>query len=365
MFVNYAKQIYTELIKQDYNPFIANINDVLSDKTMSLGLVKVTSEIIYVVNILNAYNYQPDALIGKVSIDRSAFNEKYKHLTIRNLNIFISNDDKKCITYINNIDENKLQKFDTIYWSVCIKSDNISLYANKNQPNKLFGIEKIIKSLNKNIKNDNLNDLKTITAKAVYESPLRAKFSFFKFYYIIIAINIIIFLSIYLSSGITSESLLYYGAFSYDRIVHYKEYYRLFTCIFLHGSFAHLFSNMLTLYIFGRGIETTTSHTNFLATYFLSGIAANTLLLIFPSNSIMVGASGCIFGLIGSTLVLTYYFNKSIYGLNFNSILSLTMLNIFISVVVPEISLSVHLIGLILGVIIGYFYAIDIRNLHK
>ncbi len=363
MFANYAKQIYSKLIKQEYNPFANNIEETVSNDTMMLGLIKVTQDIVYIVNILNAFNYEPDILVGKSMMERENFSKKYPNINIKSINIFLSNEDTHCKDYINNIDTNLLQQLDHIYWSVTFKDNNsISIFSNPNQPNKLMGIEKIINSVEQNVDDGHEGSLKQITVKALYESPLRIKFTLFQFYNVIIFVNIFIFLLMATGSGFSTESLLGYGAFSYDRIVNYHEFYRLFTCMFIHGSFGHLFANMFTLYVFGRILELTTSHVNFLATYFLSGLSANVLMLLFPSSAVMVGASGCIFGLIGATLVLTFYFKRTIFGLSFSSIFAIALMNIFYSIIVPEVSLAVHTFGLIFGMIIGFVYALDIKQ---
>ncbi len=363
MFANYAKQIYSKLIKQEYNPFANNIEENVTNQTMMLGLIKVTQDIVYIVNILNAFVYEPDILIGKSMLERENFTKKYPNITIKSINIFLANDDTLCKEYINNIDSNLLQQLDHIYWSVSTNDDDsLSIFSSPHQPNKLMGIEKIISKVKSDTEDSNEVSLKHITAKAIYESPLRVKFSIFQFYNILIFVNVLVFLIMATGSGFSTESLLGFGAFSYDRIVNYHEYYRLFTCMFLHGSLGHLVANMLTLYIFGRVLELTTSHVNFLATYFLSGLSANVVMLLFPSNAVMVGASGCIFGLIGATLVLTFYFKRTIFGLNFSAIFSIALINIFYSIVVPEISLAVHTFGLIFGMLIGFVYALDIKE---
>ena len=62
--------------------------------------------------------------------------------------------------------------------------------------------------------------------------------------------NIIVFLL--LSFGGRMEDGMYmleHGAMYVPFVVEYKEYYRLFTCMFLHFGFSHLMNNMLTLVV--------------------------------------------------------------------------------------------------------------------
>ncbi len=360
MFANYSKQIYKELIKQDFTPFVTNIYETLSDDTISISLIKITTSVVYVVNILNAYKYSPTECMGKIGLDRSEFLIKYKKIDINSVNIFLNTDASTVEEYIKKLDKEVLHDFRNIYWGVNTSANKPVLYCDINQPSKVIGIERIINNLNLDGKESVEEEITKITAKALIDSPLRVRLSLFNFYSLLVILNTLIFFAIYLTDGITIQSLMANGAFSYDRIVNHNEYYRIITSMFLHGSIMHLLSNMLTLYIFGRGLETTTSHVNFLGVYFLSGLVANITMLLFPSNAVMVGASGCIFGLIGATLVLTSIFKRSIFGLNFSSILTIALVNFAASLSVPEISFQVHLIGFITGCILGYVYALDI-----
>jgi membrane associated rhomboid family serine protease len=78
------------------------------------------------------------------------------------------------------------------------------------------------------------------------------------------------------------------------------------TSMFLHGSFAHLFGNMLFLWVLGDNVEDALGHARFVVFYLLSGIAAAlSQLVIEPASTIpMIGASGAISGVIGAYLML-------------------------------------------------------------
>jgi membrane associated rhomboid family serine protease len=80
----------------------------------------------------------------------------------------------------------------------------------------------------------------------------------------------------------------------------------LFSSMFLHGGWAHLFSNMLALYIFGDNIEDRMGHGGYLAFYLLCGLAAGLTHVWFNPTSELptIGASGAISGVLGAYLVL-------------------------------------------------------------
>lgn len=80
----------------------------------------------------------------------------------------------------------------------------------------------------------------------------------------------------------------------------------IFTSMFLHGGWAHLFGNMLYLYIFGDNVEDNLGKVKFLIFYFLCGTAAMlTQAYAMPDSSIPnLGASGAIAGVLAAYLIL-------------------------------------------------------------
>lgn len=78
------------------------------------------------------------------------------------------------------------------------------------------------------------------------------------------------------------------------------------TSMFLHGSFFHLFGNMLALWVFGRRVEDACGSWRFLAFYLFTGTWANILSTAIQFDSCVpsIGASGAIFGLMGGYLLL-------------------------------------------------------------
>lgn len=79
----------------------------------------------------------------------------------------------------------------------------------------------------------------------------------------------------------------------------------LFTCMFMHSGFFHLFGNMLFLFLAGCAIEDAWGRPLYLVFYLASGLVATGVhQVIFPhSASPLVGASGAIAGLMGAFLV--------------------------------------------------------------
>lgn len=76
----------------------------------------------------------------------------------------------------------------------------------------------------------------------------------------------------------------------------------LVTSMFLHGGWAHLFSNVLALYIFGDNVEDRLGSGRYLLLYLVSGLAAGIVHIVFnPTSTIpAIGASGAISGVLAA-----------------------------------------------------------------
>lgn len=75
----------------------------------------------------------------------------------------------------------------------------------------------------------------------------------------------------------------------------------LFTCMFLHGGFLHLFGNMLFLWIYGDNVEHYLGPLRYLFWYLATGVAATLVHVVgSPGSELpLVGASGAISGVLG------------------------------------------------------------------
>ncbi|WP_291635848.1 rhomboid family intramembrane serine protease [Clostridium sp.] len=177
----------------------------------------------------------------------------------------------------------------------------------------------------------------------------------------IIAINVAMYIvTAYLTyvyakgSIFTSDTnvLILLGA-KVNNLIAEGQYYRLISCMFLHGGIVHLGVNMYSLYIIGPMVERVYGKAKYIAVYFIAGICASIFSYIF-STSVSIGASGAIFGLLGAVLVYAIK-SKGKTGNGFiKNILSVIFINIFIGVTIPGIDNFAHLGGLLGGMIISF-----------
>ena len=126
--------------------------------------------------------------------------------------------------------------------------------------------------------------------------------------YILVGINILIFLLVELTGS--SEDTLHmirWGA-SFTPLVEAGEYYRLFTCMFLHFGFQHLLNNMLLLFFLGDYMERFIGKIRYLILYLAGGTAASVFSWRHEVSqgemTVSAGASGAIFAVLGGLVVL-------------------------------------------------------------
>jgi membrane associated rhomboid family serine protease len=132
--------------------------------------------------------------------------------------------------------------------------------------------------------------------------------------FIIIGLNIIVFLWQFLQGPNLKEVFYLYGMVPlryYDpelsaHFTRFQQYLPFLTSMFLHGGFLHIIMNMWFLYIFGDNIEDRLGHIRYLVFYLFCGVAAGLVHLFtnWNSNIPTIGASGAISGVMGAYLLL-------------------------------------------------------------
>jgi rhomboid protease GluP len=130
----------------------------------------------------------------------------------------------------------------------------------------------------------------------------------------------------------------------------YGEYYRIITAGFLHGDIIHLALNMYALYVIGRQMESFLGKTKYITVYFVSLIMGS-LLSMALSNYASVGASGAIFGLMGSMLYFGYHYRVYLGNVLKTQLIPLIFINLVYGFVATGIDNFGHIGGLIGGVL--------------
>lgn len=190
---------------------------------------------------------------------------------------------------------------------------------------------------------------KTEKENKVYESTFKPKKIIIT--NVIIAMCIIAFFATFISSSgsLDSLTLLKFGA-NYAPFVKLGgiNILRLITSAFLHGGIIHLLFNMYALFIIGTQMENYIGKRKFLGIYLISAISGSLMSCIF-SNSISVGASGAIFGLLGALLYFGYHYRLYLGSVLKNQIIPLIVLNLILGFMMTGVDNAAHVGGLIGG----------------
>lgn len=148
--------------------------------------------------------------------------------------------------------------------------------------------------------------------------------------------------------------------FAYAPVLTAAEPWRMLTSGFLHsmGNPAHLLLNMYSLYLFGRMLEPALGRGRFLLLFLLSVVGGSLGVLLLGSPlTLVVGASGGIFGLFGALFVLQRHLGQSI-----TPIVVLIGINLVFGFLFPGIAWEAHLGGLVAGALTAFSYTILLRR---
>ncbi len=183
--------------------------------------------------------------------------------------------------------------------------------------------------------------------------------------WVLIAINIILFFVEEQAGGSTvPEVAVRFGA-QYAPGLKQKEWYRFFTAMFLHFGPFHLVCNMWSLYNLGPTVELLFGPFFFLLIYLVSGLCGNLLTWAIDErtgkSSISAGASGAIFGLLGTMLVLAVL--PALRGyFSLRGILFTLFINIIYGLRVRGVNLNAHIGGFLGGIIVSMLIILVMRR---
>ena len=167
---------------------------------------------------------------------------------------------------------------------------------------------------------------------------------------ILIVLNILIFLIMMFvdKQNVILSMFCTYG----PSIVVNGEFYRLITAVFLHGSIFHLLFNCYSLYVIGSQIESYMGKIKYLVIYIFSALCGSLLSILLNKGSASIGASGAIFGLLGSILYFGYHYRVYLGTVIKSQIIPLIMLNLLVGFMNSGIDNFAHIGGLIGGILI-------------
>lgn len=352
--------LYRAFLENEFRliPGFFDKSDV-TEESIYVGVYRQIGHIIYAVALINekaagdkCFNYIAE--LKKIS--RTVF-ENAEVSNIIFLNVIVSdNPSEDIIQFSREFDFDSEKRFIDLCWIA--DPFNKKIIVGGNQPDKILNIHKIIyerfntaengTSLGKSVyeiaadvKNENKKAIKAVKCTATY---------------ILIIINILVLTLMEMNGGSQdTEVLIRFGAVVPELIIYGHEFYRLFTAMFIHIGIIHLLANLLSLYILGSRAEKYFGSGLFLVIYFLSGAGASAASVLF-TGSVSAGASGAIFGIMGSMLVYSIMSGKSFGDFSGYFILMFSLVNIGAGFAVDGIDNAGHIGGFIVGAVISLIY---------
>jgi membrane associated rhomboid family serine protease len=153
------------------------------------------------------------------------------------------------------------------------------------------------------------------------------------------------------ADGPHTVSVLAWEGQLYGPNVHDGDWWRPITVGFVHGNLMHVGFNMFLLYLLGQMLEPALGRVRYLSLYLVSLLGGSALILLVDPDQRTVGASGAVFGLMGAAFV-----GMRSRGINpfQTGIGPLLVMNLFLTFVIPNISIAGHLGGLAAGAGAGW-----------
>ena len=343
------KLIHYFIVSENYTPIIIKgISDEiwLENKNNEYSIIRIVTR-----KIINKEQYDYDIL--KTKHIAKQLKRKLLDFSMNVLSIYL---DKNFYT-------NKIDNFDEKYISILIKDEDDFInneYINKAYKNlrdkfvyKEEGFE-LISKLTKEIEEKNIKEGQEREKYMKNNKPIIT--------YILIFINIVMFVLMYMlgNGSENTNTLIDFGA-NYILLTKAGEYYRLITSGFLHIGVIHLLLNMYSLYIVGTQVEYFYGKVKYIIIYLFSLIMGSLFTVALSSvNTVSAGASGAIFGLLGSILYFGIKYRGYIGNSLVNQIVPVVVLNLIIGFTTPGIGNAAHIGGLIGGYLISMAVGIGI-----
>ncbi len=133
------------------------------------------------------------------------------------------------------------------------------------------------------------------------------------------------------------------------------EWWRMISVVTLHAGLLHVGFNMLITYQLGPQIERELGSWSFLALFLATAAGGSALAYFIGPVAPGVGASGAVFGLVGTWLASALRRRSTAAGKAvLNQLGGLLVLNAAVPFILPNVAWEAHLGGLIAGLVIGW-----------
>ncbi len=169
--------------------------------------------------------------------------------------------------------------------------------------------------------------------------------------YTLLGINVLVYLAELMGGGGAASfspggSLIVEGGLFGPAIADGGQWYRIVTSGFLHANLFHLLFNMYVLYVLGSMLESAIGTARMVAIYAVSLLAGSFGALLLTPDTLTVGASGAIYGVMAATFLIARHRGIG----QVSTLIGLWLvLNLVFTFSVSNISIGGHIGGLIGG----------------
>ena len=175
---------------------------------------------------------------------------------------------------------------------------------------------------------------------------------------ILIFINLIVFVLVEVTGGSQNTMhMVKWGAAYTPYILEKGEYYRMFTCMFLHFGMEHLANNMLVLFVLGQRLEPILGKVRFLMIYILGGMGGSFLSLLMDLKSgdftVSAGASGAVFAVMGAMIYVLLRNRGRVADLSARQILIMAVFSVYLGYASSGVDNAAHLGGMASGFVLA------------
>jgi membrane associated rhomboid family serine protease len=182
--------------------------------------------------------------------------------------------------------------------------------------------------------------------------------------WVLISVNVLIFIATSVASGSflgLSQSVIQQVGIS--RITFTSQPWTIVSAMFVHDGIYHILFNMIALYFYGMYVLTLVGEARFFLVYFIGGLIGNALFLLLAGPySVAVGASGAIFALGGTLVMLAPRLKVIIFPVPIPMDLWIAIIIFALISLSPGVAWQAHAGGLVTGLAAGYIFKMQTRR---
>lgn len=338
------KLLHYFITEKNYNPIILQgaENEIwLENMDAEYEIVRIVSNYIHNNEQFDFDIFKTKRIVRKIKKKTFTFN-------INTLSIFLDLGENVSMESVKNLDCIKVSDEKDLTKNSIIKMNYPDL--SKKLKYSEEGVQLFMKITN-DINKHNKTDAEKV------DEVFKMKYPFIT--YILIAMNVIIYFC----------SILF-GSYDHvlDRFcifapfIRSGQYYRLLTGAFLHANILHLGFNCYALYVIGTQLESYLGKIKYLIIYLFSALTGALFSMLFGGNSASIGASGAIFGLMGSIVYFGYHYRVFLGNVVKSQIIPLILVNLLIGFMSSGVDNAAHIGGLIGGMLITMALGIKYKS---